>query len=161
MDRALDEAAAEVVDWAGGTRIGACLRTFNRAWSRRVLRRGAVVVVVSDGCDRGNVDELAREMRWLQRRCHRLVWLNPHAGHAAYAPRVAGMPVALPWIDDFLPVRDMRSLADFAGELARMRKSARRRSRARSTRTCTGERSITSVAAGAGRASRRNRRSTS
>ncbi len=121
----IDEAAAEVADWAGGTRIGACLGTFNRVWSRRMLRRGAVVVVVSDGCDRGDAEELAMEMRWLQRRCHRLVWLNPHAGHADYAPRAAGMKAALPWIDDFLPIRDLRSMAELAETLARLRRSGR------------------------------------
>jgi len=126
VDRALDEAAAQVVDWAGGTRIGACLGAFNRDWSRRVLRRGAVVVVVSDGCDRGDAPELARQMRWLHRRCHRLIWLNPHAGHAEYAPRAAGMSVALPWVDDFLPIQDMRSLGQFAASLARLRRSGRR-----------------------------------
>lgn len=127
VDRALDEAAAEVVDWAGGTRIGACLGAFNRSWSRRTLRRGAVVVVVSDGCDRGSVEDLAREMRYLQHRCHRLIWLNPHAGHAEYAPRVAGMSAAMPFVDDFLPIQDLRSLAEFADALARLRRSGRSR----------------------------------
>lgn len=126
VDRALDEAAREVVDWAGGTRIGACLGEFNRTWSRRVLRRGAVVVVVSDGCDRGDVQDLSREMRYLQHRCHRLIWLNPHAGHHAYAPRVAGMSAALSFVDDFLPVHDIQSLSEFAGTLARLRRSGRR-----------------------------------
>ncbi len=126
VDRALDQAAAEVVDWAGGTRIGASLGEFNRRWSRRMLRRGAVVVVVSDGCDRGSVEELAREMRYLQHRCHRLVWLNPHAGHADYAPRVAGMGAALPWVDDFLPIEDLRSLGEFSAALTRLRRSGRR-----------------------------------
>jgi uncharacterized protein with von Willebrand factor type A (vWA) domain len=126
IDRALDEAVREVVDWAGGTRIGECLREFNRAWSRRLLRRGAVVVIVSDGCDRGDVDILAREMRYLQHRCHRLIWLNPHAGHAEYAPRVEGMAAALPHVDDFLPVRNLQSLDEFAESLARLRRSGRR-----------------------------------
>lgn len=126
VDRALDEAARDVVDWAGGTRIGACLGEFNRTWSRRLLRRGAVVVVVSDGCDRGPLADLEREMRYLQHRCHRLVWLNPHAGHVAYAPRVAGMAAALPYVDDFLPVHNVQSLSDFADALARLRRSARR-----------------------------------
>lgn len=125
VDRALAEATWEVVDWAGGTRIGECLGDFNRTWSRRVLRRGAVVVVVSDGCDRGDPAVLAREMRYLQHRSHRLVWLNPHAGHAEYAPRVAGMAAALPFVDDFLPARDIRSLQEFADALVRVRRSGR------------------------------------
>lgn len=126
VDRALDEAAAEVVDWAGGTRIGACLGAFNRTWSRRMLRRGAVVVVVSDGCDRGDAAELTREMRYLQHRCHRLIWLNPHAGHSDYAPRVAGMGAAMPFVDDLLPIDDLSSLQAFSDALARLRRSGRR-----------------------------------
>lgn len=123
VDRALEEASGEVVDWAGGTRIGSCLGDFNRQWARRVLRRGAVLVVISDGCDRGDPDELAREMRHLQHRCHRLVWLNPHLGHGEYAPRVAGMRVALPFVDDFLPVDDVQSLVAFSDALARLRRA--------------------------------------
>ena len=122
VDRALDEAAREVVDWAGGTRIGRCLGDFNRSWSRRVLRRGAVVVVVSDGCDRGDAGELVREMRYLRHRAHRVIWLNPHAGHAAYTPSVAGMSAAMPYVDDFLPIRDMRSMSDFSETLGRLRR---------------------------------------
>ncbi len=126
VDRALEEASGEVVDWAGGTRIGSCLGNFNRHWARRVLRRGAIVVVISDGCDRGDPEELGRQMRHLQHRCHRLVWLNPHLGHAEYAPRVAGMRVALPFVDDFLPVDDVQSLVAFSDALARLGRSGSR-----------------------------------
>ncbi|UCC25624.1 MAG: VWA domain-containing protein [Gemmatimonadales bacterium] len=125
VDRALAQAGREVVDWAGGTRIGACVGEFNRTWSRRVLRRGAVVVVVSDGCDRGDPSVLAREMRYLKHRCHRLVWLNPHSGHEEYAPRVAGMAAALPFVDNFLPARDIQSLREFGEVLKRVRASGR------------------------------------
>lgn len=125
LDRALDEAAFHVLDWSGGTRIGKSLATFNREWGRRVLRRGAVVVIVSDGCDRDAGRGLATEMRWLAHRCHRLIWLNPHLGHRAYEPRAAGMAAALPWIDDFLPVHDVQALEDFARALARIPPSGR------------------------------------
>lgn len=120
IDRAIEDAARQVVDWAGGTRIGEALGEFNRRWARRVLRRGAIVVILSDGCDRGAPDLLARELRHLALRCHRLVWLNPHLGHAEYAPRAAGMAASLPYIDDFLPARDLRSLRDFASTLTRL-----------------------------------------
>lgn len=120
VDRAIDDASRQVVDWAGGTRIGACLGEFNRRWSRRVLRRGAVVVILSDGFDRGDPDLLAREMRHLAHRSFRVVWLNPHLGHADYAPRAAGMAAALPYVDDFLSVRDLRSLETFAHTLSRL-----------------------------------------
>lgn len=120
IDVALDEVSRMVTDWAGGTRIGPCLRAFNREWSRRVLRRGAVVVIVSDGCDRDDPGSLAREMRYVQHRCHRLVWLNPYLGHARYEPRAAGMQAALPYIDDFLPADDVQSLEELARFLRRL-----------------------------------------
>jgi len=118
VDRALDEASRQVLDWAGGTRIGDCLHTFNRRWARRVLRRGAIVVIVSDGWERGDTSTLRREMRHLQRRCHRLVWLNPLLGRATYEPRVEGMAAALPYVDDFLPIHNLHSLEQFADPLA-------------------------------------------
>lgn len=130
VDRAMDEAAGRIVDWAGGTRIGDSLATFNREWGRRVLRRGAIVVLVSDGCERGEPEDLAREMRRLRGRCHRLVWLNPHSGHDRYEPTVAGMRRALPFIDDFLPLGDLRSFEEFAGALARLGKARGRDNRA-------------------------------
>jgi uncharacterized protein with von Willebrand factor type A (vWA) domain len=118
IDRAIDEAAREVSDWAGGTRIGECLRAFNREWGRRVLRRGAVVAIISDGCDRGDSELLRRELRWLHHRCHRLIWLNPHLGHPEYRPAVSGMAAALDYVDDFLPIDDLSSLESFANALA-------------------------------------------
>ncbi len=127
MDRALAEAARDVVDWSGGTRIGASLHRFNQVWARRVLRRGAVVLIVSDGWERGDVATLRRAMRFLRDRCHRLIWLNPLLGQAGYQPLVEGMVAALPFIDDFLPVHNLHSLNDLARHLARLsgRRSAR------------------------------------
>ncbi len=117
-DRALDRAAREVVDWAGGTRIGASLEQFHDTWGRRVLRRGAVVVVVSDGWDRGEPDRLRGAMAHLWRRCHRLLWLNPHLGGDGYEPAVEGMRTALPFIDDFLPIRNFHDLRELAALLS-------------------------------------------
>jgi hypothetical protein len=121
IDRALSEAARAVVDWAGGTRIGDSLRSFNRTWSRRVLRRGAVVLIISDGWERGDTAALRREMRYLQHRCHRLIWLNPLLGKATYQPLVEGMAAALPFIDDFLPCHNLQSLSALAQHLANVR----------------------------------------
>jgi uncharacterized protein with von Willebrand factor type A (vWA) domain len=118
IDRALASASAEVVDWSGGTRIGESLRDFNRHWSRRVLRRGAVVIVVSDGWERGSAEVLRREMRYLAHRCHRLIWLNPHLASAGYEHLVEGMSTALPFIDDFLPVHNLESLRALSEHLA-------------------------------------------
>ncbi len=110
MDRALEEATAAVVDWGGGTRIGEALKSFNFEWGRRVLGQGAVVAVISDGWDRGEVSLLRREMERLRRGCSRLLWLNPLLGTPGYRPLTRGMEAALPFIDDFLPVHNLRSL---------------------------------------------------
>jgi uncharacterized protein with von Willebrand factor type A (vWA) domain len=118
IDRAVDEAAREIVDWSGGTRIGESLGTFNRFWSRRVLRRGAITLIVSDGWERGDVSELKREMVYLQRRCHRLIWLNPLLGKSTYQPLVEGMAAALPYVDDFLPIHNLQSLTALSKHLA-------------------------------------------
>ena len=120
IDRALTEAAAEVPDWSGGTRIGSSLATFNRRWSRRVLRRGAIVVIVSDGLDREAKGVLECQMRYLRHRCYRLVWLNPYLGTDGYEPRAAGMAAALPFVDDFLPIHNLQSLHEFSRALASM-----------------------------------------
>lgn len=111
---ALDEIAASVADWAGGTRIGDCLYQFNRVWARRVLGRGAIVIIISDGWDRGDVRLLAKEMRRLQRSSYRLIWLNPLLGSAGYRPKTIGMRAALPYVDDFLPANNLRSLVELA-----------------------------------------------
>ncbi len=128
VDRALEDAAGEILDWSGGTRIGESLGIFNRHWARRVLRRGAVVVIVSDGWERGDVADLGREIRHLHHRCHRLIWLNPHVGRPGYEPLVEGMVAALPYIDDFLPIHNLQSLRALADALASLpsRKSIRR-----------------------------------
>jgi uncharacterized protein len=111
---ALDAIASSVADWAGGTRIGDSLFHFNRTWARRVLGRGAIVIIISDGWDRGDVRLLAKEMRRLQRSAYRLIWLNPLLGSAGYRPQTIGMRAALPYVDDFLPANNLRSLVELA-----------------------------------------------
>src|SRR6266542_3436452 len=117
IDQAIDQAAHQVVDWAGGTRIGASLHEFNRHWARRVLGRGAVALVISDGWEQGDSALLARELRFLQHRCHRLIWLNPLMGRSTYQPVVGGMQAALAHIDDFLPINNLQSLTELARHL--------------------------------------------
>jgi uncharacterized protein with von Willebrand factor type A (vWA) domain len=117
IQEAVDDVAASVADWAGGTRIGESIQTFNLRWGRRVLGRGAVIVIVSDGWDRGDVDLLAREMQRLQRSAFRLVWLNPLLGSAGYRPQTIGMKAALPFIDNFLPANNLKSLVQLAALL--------------------------------------------
>jgi hypothetical protein len=109
-DRALARVADSVNDWAGGTRIGDSFRTFNQHWARRSLRTSGVVVVVSDGWDRGDPAIVAAETARLRRNCHRLVWLNPLAGTPGYQPLAGGMRAAYPYIDDFLPAGTVASL---------------------------------------------------
>jgi len=109
-DRALARVSEAVNDWAGGTRIGESFRTFNQTWARRSLRTSGVVIVVSDGWDRGDPALVAAETARLRRNCHRLVWLNPLAGTPGYQPLAGGMRAAFPYIDDFLPAGTVASL---------------------------------------------------
>ena len=109
-DRALARVAESVNDWAGGTRIGESFRDFNLHWARRTLRTSGVVIVVSDGWDRGDPALVATETARLRRNCHRLVWLNPLAGTPGYEPLAGGMRAAYPYIDDFLPAGTVASL---------------------------------------------------
>lgn len=117
IQQALDDVAASVADWAGGTRIGESLHTFNQRWARRVLGRGAIVVIISDGWDRGDIDLLSREMQRLQRSAFRLIWLNPLLGSAGYRPQTIGMKAALPFVDNFLPAHNLKSLLQLAALL--------------------------------------------
>jgi uncharacterized protein with von Willebrand factor type A (vWA) domain len=117
IDQAIDEVSKSVPDWAGGTRIGDAIKTFNYQWLRRVLRGQAVVLIISDGWDRGDPELLARETSRLQRSCHRLIWLNPLLGSPSYQPLTQGMKAALPYVDDFLPVHNLSSLESLAQHL--------------------------------------------
>jgi uncharacterized protein with von Willebrand factor type A (vWA) domain len=113
QDRALRRALAAVEDYAGGTRIGEALATLNREHGRR-LGRGADVVILSDGWDRGEPELLAAEMARLRRSAHRVIWLNPLKATPGYAPLARGMAAALPHTDRFLPGHSLRSLEDLA-----------------------------------------------
>lgn len=117
-DKALRKMSESVVDWAGGTRIGDSLRNFNRTWARRILGRGSVVIILSDGWDRGDPDRMAKAMADLQRRCHRLIWLNPALGGPSTRPVPLGMKAATPYIDDLMPARNLDDLAQVGRLLA-------------------------------------------
>jgi uncharacterized protein len=112
-DRALQRAADAVQDWSGGTRIGEALAELNRVHGRRI-GRGALVVVLSDGWDRGDPELLAEEMARLQRCAHRIVWLNPLAADPRYAPLTRGMQAAMPHVDRLLPGNSIASLEALA-----------------------------------------------
>ncbi len=127
-DRALARVADAVTDWAGGTRIGESFREFNLRWARRTLRSSGIVIVVSDGWDRGDPSLVATETARLRRQCHRLVWLNPLAGTPGYQPLAAGMRAAYPYIDDFVAAGTVASLERLGEILAGVRTSDNRRS---------------------------------
>ena len=139
-DRALSRVSLTVSDWSGGTRIGESFRTFNLRWARRVMRSSAVVVVVSDGWDRGDPELVATETARLQRSCHRLIWLNPLASAPGYQPLAAGMSAALPYIDDFVPAGTIASLQRLGVLLsnASTRREADRRARVGGVATLPG-----------------------
>jgi len=122
-DRDVDEALARVgaaaQDWAGGTRIGACLREFNFRWARRVLGQSACVLLVTDGLERDESGGLEAEMARLHRSCRRLVWLNPLLRYAGFEPRASGIASMRPHVDAFLPVHDIESLRALAAALPR------------------------------------------
>jgi len=114
VDQAIADVVATVDDWSGGTRIGEAIKDFNYQWSRRVLRSGATVVVISDGWDRGDPWLLGAEMAKLQRSCRRVIWLNPLLGAPGYQPLTQGIRAALPFVDHFLPIHNLRSLEGLA-----------------------------------------------
>jgi uncharacterized protein with von Willebrand factor type A (vWA) domain len=118
-DEAIKRVSAKVVDWNGGTRIGASLHQLNRRWVRRTIRNSAVVLIVSDGWERDDPAMLAREMEALRRSCHRIIWLDPLAGHEGFEPATQGLVAALPYVDEFLPCGTVASLEKLAGSLAR------------------------------------------
>lgn len=122
---ALVHLARDVQDWGGGTRIGDALRAFNIRWARRVMRNGPVVLIVSDGWDRGDPTVLDRELARVRRGCRRLIWLNPLLGSARYEPLTRGMQAALRHVDDFLPAHNLASLEQLANRLRALPASSR------------------------------------
>jgi uncharacterized protein with von Willebrand factor type A (vWA) domain len=114
FDRALEHARAAIPDWSGGTRIGGALAEFNRGFARRGLARGAIVLIVSDGWDRGDPEVLAAEVRRLQLQARRLIWINPRPMEVDKQPLAIGMRAAMPFIDEFVPGTDPRAIAGMA-----------------------------------------------
>lgn len=118
-DSALRAAAARVVDWSGGTRLGETLRTFNDTWGVRGMARGAVVVFLSDGWDRGAPEQLAAEMARLARVAHHIVWVNPLKASPGYVPLAQGMAAALPFVDEFVEGHSVAALERVAAAIGR------------------------------------------
>lgn len=118
IDVALAKIAEGVEDWSGGTRIGHCLRDFNRNWSRRVLGQGAVVLLITDGLDRDAGVGLTAEIDRLHRSCRRLIWTNPLLRYDGFEPKSLGIRAILPHVDDFRPVHNLESLVQLADILS-------------------------------------------
>jgi uncharacterized protein with von Willebrand factor type A (vWA) domain len=118
-DAAVGAAARRVADWSGGTRLGEGIRRFNDEWGIRGLARGAVVVIFSDGWDRGEPDVLAEQMARLDRVAYRIVWVNPLKASPGYAPLAQGMAAALPYVDEFVEGHSLAALEELARVIAK------------------------------------------
>lgn len=135
VDDALAAVGSQVGDWAGGTRLGPCLREFNRRWARRLLAGRSTVLLLTDGLDRDDSGVLSFEARRLRRYARRTLWLNPLLRFAGFEPRAAGIRALLPHVDEFLPAHDLDSLADLSNLLARRGERLRRDRHATGRRT--------------------------
>jgi uncharacterized protein with von Willebrand factor type A (vWA) domain len=120
FEEALERISAQVDAWSGGTSIGESLYAFERLYGRRRLNSRTVMLIISDGWDRGDTTLLTRAMQAFQRRAYKIIWLNPLLGHAAYQPLAKGMAAALPYTDYFLPVHNLESLARLGRTLIRL-----------------------------------------
>jgi hypothetical protein len=130
-DQALVEVAAAVSDWDGGTRIADCIERFNVDWSRRVLARNAVVMLLSDGLERDSEANLEFQIGRLKRSCRQLIWLNPMLRYADFEPKAGGIRAMLPQVDLFLPAHNVDSLSALCKVLRREPARSRRESRGR------------------------------
>jgi len=128
-DKALQLASDRVADWSGGTRLGECLRRFNDEWGVRGMARGAIVVVLSDGWDRGDPELLADQMQRLQRITHSLIWVNPLKVTPGYAPLARGMAAALPYVDHFVEGHSVAAMEELASVMAATKTSPSTRAR--------------------------------
>tara|TARA_B100000029_G_scaffold299278_1_gene292221 strand:- start:146 stop:1357 length:1212 start_codon:yes stop_codon:yes gene_type:complete len=122
VNDALDLTNDSVEDWSGGTKIGETLEAFNRIWARRVLNGGAVVLIISDGWDTGNIRLLKKEADRLHRSCHHIIWLNPNLGYTDFQPLTQGVQAILPHVDKFLPIHNLNSLIELGRVLKQMNK---------------------------------------
>lgn len=120
-DEALADCARTVKDWSGGTRMGEALGLFNRNWSRRVLGQGAIVLLITDGLERDDVELLSAEMERLHKSCRRLIWLNPLLRFDGFEARARGVRAMLPHVDEFRPVHTLNALGDLVDSLSHHR----------------------------------------
>lgn len=113
-DQVIQHLSSIMLDWSGGTKIGESIKDFNYRWARRVKCQDSIVMIISDGWDRGNLNLLKQEISRLSRTSHRLIWLNPLAGSKEYKPAVKGIQAILPHVDDFYPLGNLNNLESLA-----------------------------------------------
>jgi uncharacterized protein with von Willebrand factor type A (vWA) domain len=118
-DKALAASGSAIPDWSGGTRLGEVLKAFLDRWGQRGMARGAVVVVCSDGWERGGTELLGEQMARLRRLAHAVVWVNPHKGREGYEPLTGGMQAALPSIDQFVSGHSLAAFEELTGVIER------------------------------------------
>jgi uncharacterized protein len=118
VDEAVTKVSRAVKDWSGGTRIGATLKEFNHKWSRRVLTQGADLLLMTDGLERDNIDQLTNEMQRLRLSSHRIIWLNPLLRFDKFEARANGIRAIMPFVDEFRPIHNLNSLQDIAKSLS-------------------------------------------
>ena len=114
LDEALNLTSESISDWSGGTRIGETLENFLNHWGQRGMARGATIIILSDGWDRGKSDVMAEQMGRLKRISHKIIWMNPLKVSPGYEPLAQGMATALPYIDDFIEGHSLESLIELA-----------------------------------------------
>jgi hypothetical protein len=124
-DEALAQCAGLAVDWSGGTRIGDALARFNRDWSRRVLGQGAIVILFTDGLERGAVDQLAAQMERLRKSSRQVIWVNPLLRFDGFSAKAQGVRAMLPHVDSFRPIHNLASMADLCRALSGERSGGR------------------------------------
>ncbi len=117
-DEALAACSANVADWSGGTRIASSLHAFNKAWARRVLTQGAIVLLITDGLERDPDDRLAFEIDRLHRSCRRLIWLNPLLRFSGFEAKAKGIRTIVPHVDELRPIHNLESMADLVRALS-------------------------------------------
>ena len=117
IDQALTKVSEIALDWSGGTAIGSCLQTFNEEFMQAKAGNKTIVIIISDGWDRGDAGLLAREMKRTRQKVNKIFWLNPLLGSHSYQPLCKGMQAALPYIDHFLPAHNLESLVTLCKRL--------------------------------------------
>ena len=124
VDEALQLCSSQVKDWSGGTRIAAALHEFNRAWTRRVLGQGAIVLLFTDGLERDSQHQLGFEMERLKKSCRRLIWVNPLLRYGSFEAKALGIRAMLPHVDEFRPIHNVASMAELCRALSKDRGAA-------------------------------------